>query len=118
MGYPVQDSPSVVEYNTEINNPVSGTVSSVIPPLPALVVEIGFYQAGASATAKFLYVVFDAFNAVDAATKLATPSARRVVPIGETVRWVSDGISTIYCISDAATESGATKAVISWGAVQ
>ena len=95
----------------------STTRGNVTPLIPAKAVEVGYFNS-ASASGKFLYVVFNAFSNADAAAKLATAGQRFAIPLGEVRKFhfPNDKLCTrVDLISDTA-ESGASKTIITIGA--
>lgn len=77
-------------------------------PSGLLGVSIDFIDRG-SADATVLYVVFDALDDADAATKLATPGSREVIMLGGSAAFPFAPIGPCYRIdvaTDAASETG------------
>ena len=118
MGYPVQTAPDLVQYVTELANLLSGTVQTVTFPLAAQFVSVEFVQSGSAPTAKLARFVFDAYNDVDAAAKLAQIGARDICMLGNCEQRVfpaSSAPTSISLVSDAGSEAGGTTAIIRWG---
>lgn len=117
-GLPVEtlDQRSLTITTYEVANQ-STTRGNITPIKSALGVEIGYFST-ASATGKYLYVVFNAYSNADAAAKLGTAGQRFVIPIGEVRKFnfpASAPCTRVDFLSDTA-ETGTSKTIVTIGA--
>lgn len=85
----------------------SATRTKIDIPLGARVISLDVSPI-TSATAKFLWVVFNALNDTDADTKLASASTRIRLPVGKTFEIVFDSTSKCTRIDYRTDGNGAT----------